>query len=139
MISREELLKTREYWFETLQNDIYRVVSEYIQEEGINQTALAEKLGVSRGYISQILNGNFNYTLKKLIELSLALNKAPSFEFKNLDSFIKEDNQRRYQMQYSLYFNMDILPKSVQGSPVNGGNNTIKVKQTGEIFDPIAA
>ena len=61
MIKREELLRTEEYWFETLQNDIYRMVSEYLQKEDMNQTQLAVKLGVSKGYISQIINGNFNY------------------------------------------------------------------------------
>lgn len=99
MNTREELLKTEEYWFETLQNAIYRMVAEYIQKEGINQTQLAEMLGVSKGYISQIMNGNFNYTLKKMIELSLALKKAPAFEFKNLDRYIQEDTQKRFEME----------------------------------------
>ena len=64
MLKSEELLKTKEYWFETLQNEIYRMVDEYIKREGITQTKLAEQLGVSRGYISQIMNGNFNFSLK---------------------------------------------------------------------------
>jgi len=100
MITREELMKTEEFWFETIQNDLYRLVSEYIKKEDINQTQFAEKLGVSKGYISQILNGNFNATLKKLIELSLALDKAPVFDFKDLKESIKEDRQKRFQMQY---------------------------------------
>jgi transcriptional regulator with XRE-family HTH domain len=86
MKTREELLKTQEYWFETLQNDIYRIVAEYLEKEKINQSQLAEKLGVSRGYISQIMNGNFNFTLKKLIELSLAVGRLPVLEFKHLKS-----------------------------------------------------
>jgi transcriptional regulator with XRE-family HTH domain len=106
MITREELLKTEEYWFETLQNEIYRMVSSYIKNEGMNQTQLAEKLGVSKGYISQIMNGNFNYTLKKLIELSLAVDKAPAFDFMSLNEFIKEDHQKRFEMNYQLYFNV---------------------------------
>jgi len=86
MLKSEELLKTKEYWFETLQNEIYRMVDEYIKREGITQTKLAEQLGVSKGYISQIMNGNFNFSLKKMIELSLALNKAPVFKFKDLEN-----------------------------------------------------
>lgn len=105
MIKRDELLRTEEYWFETLQNDIYRMVAEYIQKEGMNQTQLAEKLGVTKGYISQILNGNFNYTLKKMIELSLALEKAPAFEFKNLEQFIQDDRQKRFEMEYNPFSN----------------------------------
>jgi len=111
MITREELLKTEEFWFESLQNEIYRMVSEYIREEGITQTQFAEKLGVSKGYISQIMNGNFNYTLKKLIELSLAVNKAPGFEFKNLNIFIKEDQSKRYNMPYTPYLNLVPITK----------------------------
>ncbi len=116
MITREELLKTEEFWFESLQNEIYRMVSEYIREEGITQTQFAEKLGVSKGYISQIMNGNFNYTLKKLIELSLAVNKAPGFEFKNLNSFIKEDQSKRYNMLYTPYLNIVPIKKNTNMS-----------------------
>ena len=92
MLRKEGLLKTEEYWFETMQNEIYRLVAEYMKNEGLNQSELAKKLGVSKGYISQIVNGNFNFSLRKLIELSLALNKAPLIGFKDIDEFIKEDD-----------------------------------------------
>lgn len=106
MIKREELLQTEEYWFETLQNEIYRMVAEYMGKEKMNQSQFAEKLGVSKGYISQIMNGNFNYTLKKLIELSLAVNKAPAIEFKDLKQFIQDDKQKHFEMEYKPLFNM---------------------------------
>jgi transcriptional regulator with XRE-family HTH domain len=106
MIKREELLQTEEYWFETLQNEIYRMVAQYMEKEEINQSQFAEKLGVTKGYISQIMNGNFNYTLKKLIELSLAVNKAPAFEFKDLKQFIQDDKQKRFEMEYKPLFNL---------------------------------
>lgn len=124
MIKREELLKTEEYWFETLQNDLYRMVAEYIQKKGMNQTQLAEQLGVTKGYISQIMNGNFNYTLKKMIELSLALNKAPAFEFKNLEQYIQEDQQKRFKMKYAQYFNLTTKPIIVN---VSSGETTNSV------------
>jgi len=125
MITREELLRTEEYWFETLQNEIYRMVTEYVKKEGMNQTKLAIQLGVSKGYISQILNGNFNYTLKKLIELALAMNIAPVFDFRNLDEFIKEDQQKRFKMQYNPFFNLETKPgviSLVSGSTKNSRN-----------------
>ena len=132
MIKREELLKTEEYWFETLQNDIYRMVAEYIQKEGITQTKLAEQLGVSKGYISQIMNGNFNYTLKKMIELSLALNKVPAFQFKDCEQYIQEDKQKRFEMRYEQYFNFTTKPEIVyvsSGKTVSSENikPTLKV------------
>lgn len=134
MIKREELLKTEEYWFETIQNDIYRIVSEYIEKEGINQTQLSNKLGVSKGYISQIMNGNFNYTLKKLIELSIAVDRVPSFDFKNINEFIKEDYQTRFQIKYKPYYN--IKPQASTYPVFSGTTNDCGyIKQQDEFFE----
>ena len=94
MITKEELLKTEEYWFETIQNQIYRMVSEYLQNEGLTQSDFAKKLKVSNGYVSQIMNGNFNYTMKKLIELSLAVGQAPVINFEPIE---KLANQTMYE------------------------------------------
>lgn len=123
MIKRDELLRTEEYWFEVLQNDIYRIVAEYIKKENINQTQLAEQLGVSKGYISQIMNGNFNYTLKKMIELSLALKMAPAFEFKNLEQYINDDRQKRFEMEYKQYFKLAAKTKNVNVSSGDTANS----------------
>lgn len=67
---------------------MFRQLKDYIEKEGISQSELAEKLGVTKGYVSQVLNGNFNYTLKKLIELSLAIGKVPDLQFKDIEAFI---------------------------------------------------
>ena len=96
MIKRGELLKSPEYWFEQAQNELYRQVTEYMEKEGINQSQLAEKLGVTKGYISQILKGEFNYTLKKLIELSIAIGKIPTIEYRAIDQVVKDDGRSRY-------------------------------------------
>jgi predicted XRE-type DNA-binding protein len=81
-MTREKLLKSPAYWFEYQQNELFRQVDEYMRSEKINQTELAERLDVSKGYISQILNGNFNYTLKKLIEISLSIGLVPQIGYK---------------------------------------------------------
>ena len=93
MITRGELLKSPEYWFENAQNDLFRQVTEYMEKEGINQNQLANRLGVTKGYVSQILKGEFNYTLKKLIEISLAIGKVPQIEYKTIADIISEDNR----------------------------------------------
>ncbi len=91
MLTREEILRSPEYWFEEAQNELYRQVVEYKEKHGINQTQLAQELGVSKGYISQVLKGEFNYTLKKLIEISLALGKVPQLDYKPISEVIRED------------------------------------------------
>jgi len=85
MLEQEDLIRTPEYWLETIQHEIYRQVSAYLKDNNLTQSQLATQLGVSKGYISQIMKGDFNYTLKKLIELSLAVGKAPIVVFKSLD------------------------------------------------------
>ena len=84
MLKYNELVQTPEYWLETIQNEIFRQVAAYLKDNNLTQTQLAKQLGVSKGYISQIMKGEFNYTLKKLIEISLAIGKAPIIEFKPL-------------------------------------------------------
>jgi transcriptional regulator with XRE-family HTH domain len=96
MITREELLKSPEYWFEHAQNDLYGEVVDYMEKEKINQNQLAERLGVTKGYVSQILKGEFNYTLKKLIEISLAIGKVPQIEYRSMEDIIQEDNRSHY-------------------------------------------
>jgi transcriptional regulator with XRE-family HTH domain len=90
MLSKKELITTPEYWIERLQNEIFRQVQAYMEKEGLNQSQLAIRLGVSKGYVSQILNGNFNFTIKKLIELSLSIDVLPDICFKQ----ISENNNR---------------------------------------------
>ena len=139
MITREELLKTEEYWFETIQNEIYRQVEAYLRENNLTQSQFAEKLGVTKGYVSQILNGNYNATLKKLIELSLAIEIAPVIDFQNLNEYIKEDFQKRYEMQYNPLFKLPVLQNRV---PLVSGSasNVIDVKPAvGYLIIPEAA
>lgn len=87
MITKKELHTSPEYWLEMAQNELFRQLSNFMQREGLNQSQLAEKLGVSKGYISQVLNGNFNYKLRTLVELSIAIGKAPVITYKALDDF----------------------------------------------------
>jgi transcriptional regulator with XRE-family HTH domain len=91
MYTRHQLLSKPEYWFEEAQNELYRQVIEYKEKKGITQTELADELGVSKGYVSQILKGEFNFTLKKLIEISLAIGMVPRLEFIPLADVKKND------------------------------------------------
>jgi len=82
MISIKDLKDTPEYWLENVQNKIYYSLKSYMAENELNQTELAKEFGYSKGYISQILSGEFNYSIKKFIDLSLAMGLEPVLEFK---------------------------------------------------------
>jgi transcriptional regulator with XRE-family HTH domain len=93
MFKREELESRPEYWLETIQNEIFRQVTAYLKDNNLTQNQFAVQLGVSKGYVSQIMKGEFNYTLKKLIELSLAVGKAPLIIFNPLTEINPTENK----------------------------------------------
>lgn len=90
-MERDELLKSKEYWIAKIQMDLYQLIENYCIEKKITKTQLAKELGVSKGYISQILNGNFDHKLSKLVELSLAFGKVPIIEYENVEKYTSPD------------------------------------------------
>ena len=93
MITREELLQSTEYWEQQVQLEIYNCAARFMEEHKMNRTMLAQYLGVSKGFVSQLLSGNYNYSLSKLIEISVKLGYRPDFTFKPLCS--EEDNKSK--------------------------------------------
>jgi transcriptional regulator with XRE-family HTH domain len=91
MFSKEELLKRPNYLLTKYQNEIYRQLVEYMQTNNLTQKDVAERLGASSAYVSQILNGNFNFTLKKLIEIGVMVGKIPALEFVDVSEFQKRE------------------------------------------------
>jgi len=77
------LRKQPEFVLTQLQNELYRELTIYMEKNTLSKKQLAEKLGVSPSYISQVLNGNFNFTVLKLVELSLAIDKVPVIRLEN--------------------------------------------------------
>ncbi len=58
----------------------------YLKENKLTRTELAKQLGVSKGYVSQILNGDYDHKLSKLMELSLAIGYKPRIVFEPIKS-----------------------------------------------------
>jgi transcriptional regulator with XRE-family HTH domain len=91
MRSREELINTKSYWLVKIQSELYDNVEKYLIQNGLNKKDFAEKLGVTKGYVSQVLNGDFDHKISKLIELCLAINKVPEINFMNINDYINKD------------------------------------------------
>jgi transcriptional regulator with XRE-family HTH domain len=119
MKPRAELYKSTYFWLEKIQNDIYRNVVNYMEERDINQSQLAIHLGVSRGYVSQILNGNYNFSLKKLIDLSLKIEAAPEINFAPIQDFIRKEDQRLNAMNGKVTTNFVISKTTTVQSGVD--------------------
>ena len=48
-------------------------ISEIMAREGVNRSELASRLGVSKAFITKLLNGNANLTLRTLVSIATAL------------------------------------------------------------------
>jgi|GEM_PF-1597751 predicted XRE-type DNA-binding protein len=80
MLTHDELLKTKTYWTMKIQNDLFNAVEEYLKVNNLTRTQFAEQLGVSKGYVTQILNGEFDHRVSKLVEIILAIGKVPDLQ-----------------------------------------------------------
>ncbi|WP_439582480.1 helix-turn-helix domain-containing protein [Dyadobacter bucti] len=74
-----------------MQIEVFNLLNTYMEENNLSQKQVAEKLKVSPSYVSQILNGNFNFTISKLIELALLVGKAPVIQFKSIDKILNDE------------------------------------------------
>lgn len=91
MFSQEELREFPEYWMEIVQQEIYEEILAYMEQEGLNRKQLANRLDVSKGYVSQILNGRSNFSMKKFIELALKINRYPNITFTPKSTLMQEE------------------------------------------------
>lgn len=92
-MDRKELLKSPEYWTASIQMELYRQIEAFMKENNFNKTQLAEYLGCSKGYITQLLSGDFDHKLSKFIQLSLSIGKIPEFCFTDIDEYIQNETQ----------------------------------------------
>lgn len=101
-MKRERLLKSKGYNLTKIQNELFRQLNEYIKKKGITRTQFAKELGVSKGYVSQVLNGEFDFKLSKLVELSLAIGKIPEIKFNSLEE-VKSKERRIETFNQKIY------------------------------------
>lgn len=103
-MKRNELLKDPVYWTTTLQMELYRQMETFMQKHSMNKSKLAEHLGCSKGYVTQLLSGDYDHKLSKFVELSLAIGKIPRFDFVDIDEFIENDSQSYTSVVYNDNF-----------------------------------
>lgn len=111
-MTHEELLATPEYWTAKMQIELYQKVEEYLQKNKITRTELAKRLNVSKGYISQVLNGDFDHRLSKFVELALFVGYHPKVTFEpikqdeeaGIDDIIYATNQALKGTDYCAMF-----------------------------------
>ena len=101
MKDRKQLYKTPGYWTEKIENELFRKIHEYMEREGLNRTQLAERLGFHKSYVTQMLNGDLNFSMKKLTELALKVGLAPELKLKSIQEYTTQEEERlsRYNFE----------------------------------------
>ena len=69
-----------------------------------NRKQLAEHLGVSKGYVTQLLNGDYDHRMSKFIELSLSFGYVPKIDFIPIEEYIAKEEYKTATL-YQLYSN----------------------------------
>ena len=69
----EEAERRPEYWEEGAILDFTEALHVAMDEQGMTRAELARRLGTSQAYITRVLSGNANFTLKTMSKLAFAL------------------------------------------------------------------
>ena len=91
---REELIKQPGYWTSKIQMSLYECALRFMENKGFNRTRLAEHLGTSKGYVTQLLNGDYDHRLSKLVELAISFGYVPMFNFVPIEEYIMQETQQ---------------------------------------------
>lgn len=115
--SRKILLNQSAYWVEGLNGYLYDAIVCYMEKNNLNRTSLADHLGISKGRVSQILNdGNINFSIEKVIEIALKVDKFPIFEFSDKEIFYEKENKLSEVKRLSIPYNYNDLADFEKGS-----------------------
>ena len=87
-MDRNEILRSPGYWTTHIQTLLYQCADTFMSENHMNRMQLAEHLKVSKGYVSQLLNGDYDHRMSKMVELALAFGYVPKIEFVKIDAYI---------------------------------------------------
>lgn len=90
-MKRKDILKDSGYWVTQMQLALYDCAAKFMHKEQMNRTQLAAHLGVTKGYVTQLLNGDYDHKLSKFVELSLAFGYVPKIDFIPIGRYYMED------------------------------------------------
>ncbi|MFA5515936.1 MAG: helix-turn-helix transcriptional regulator [Desulfuromonadales bacterium] len=66
---------------ELLITEVTELIWKAMEESGITKSELAGRMQATKGYVSQLLNGSRNMTLRTLADICFALGSRPVFNF----------------------------------------------------------
>lgn len=104
-MERKDVLLEPAYWITQIQIALYDCATKFMLEQRKNRTELAQYLGVSKGYVSQLLSGDYNYSLSKLVETSMAFGFIPKMSFSPIEEELYRDEHANTIVWEALHYN----------------------------------
>ena len=111
-----------QYVAEGLLIDINEQIVRLLEQKEITRSALAQALGVSNPYVTKLLNGNENLTIKQLVRLAIALECCIDLAF--------------VPKQFSVNRLFSYVPRRIEAE---GFNESVELEESDENNLPIAA
>lgn len=124
-MKREGIIKSKGYNTTKLQNELFRQLNNYLEINKMTRSQFAEQLGVSKGYVSQILNGAFDFKLSKLVELSLAIGMIPEIKFTTSEDVIK---QSIINKKMHIVYSKETIIQNRKNNTVNKNPNFVELR-----------
>lgn len=128
MITRKELVTSKEYHLGNTQNKLYEEVKKYLAENDLNQTQFAEMLNVGKSYVSQVLRGNFDHKLSSFFDLSIKIGKIPDIKFVDVETYIQRDTLKYLVSAIEKNIETKVKPDTNE-NPVYGNRSTGRIIQ----------
>lgn len=98
-MKRVKFITSKEYLVSEIQLALLDLIGNYKDSKNLKDYELAKELGVSKGYVSQILHATYDHKISKVVDLALACNCVPLINFVDLDEYVKNDmNDKVYKL-----------------------------------------
>lgn len=88
-----------------------------LEQAGLNKTELAERMGASKGHVSQVLSGSRNMTLRTLSDICFALGKR---------AVVRVEDRHA-----------DGRWETLTGKKVALGKGSLRYRQVGNVYTPV--
>lgn len=134
---RDKIISQPGYWVEQINGVLYDAIIDFMETNNMKRKDLAKHLGISKGRVSQIINdGEINFRLEKIIEISLKLGMVPHFELENKNDFLEKEQfsliQRELANFQDFFISCKEETKVIQLNSHTENVATLKAEQMSE-------
>ena len=90
-MTREEIIKSPDYWLAKVQIDLCGIVNDYMSKNKLSVKEMAGKASVKKKHIRKVLSADFNQPLEVLAKIALACGFAPIASFKPIKEVMENE------------------------------------------------